>query len=284
VRAAHLLNLTQSALSHQIKLIESHFGAELFERKSVPPAFSASGLRLLALASEVLPLVAQAERDVVRLCAGGAGQLRIAVECHTCFDWLMPAMDAFRNRWSDVEMDIVSGFHADPIGLLHQHRADVAIVSEQDESENVEFHPLFTFEVIALVANEHPYAQKSCLSASDFADQTLITYPVPDDMLDVMRLVLQPANINPQRRTSELTIAILQLVASGRGIAALPRWAVQPYLNRNYVKALPITQHGIKGKLFAACSQQISQRPYVADFVKATRESCFLTLTEIELL
>ena len=97
----------------------------MFERKSVPPQFSATGLRLLALADAVLPQVEDAERDVARLLTGQGGQLRIAVECHTCFDWLMPAMDAFRHRWPEVELDIVSGFHADPVGLLHQDRADV---------------------------------------------------------------------------------------------------------------------------------------------------------------
>ncbi len=49
---------------------------------------------------------------------------------------------------------------------------------------------------------------------------------VPDDMLDLLRKVLLPAGINPPRRHSELTIAIIQLVASRRGIAALPYWTV----------------------------------------------------------
>jgi LysR family transcriptional regulator, regulator for metE and metH len=284
VRAAQLLNLTQSALSHQIKLLESLYGVALFERKSVPPTFSAAGLRLLALADAVLPQVQAAERDVARLSTDGVGQLRIAVECHTCFDWLMPAMDAFRHRWPDVEMDIVSGFHPDPIGLVHQNRADIAVVSVQDESERVEFHPLFAFEVVALIANDHRFVERSYLKAKDFAAETLITYAVPDEMLDVVRLVLKPAGVNPARRTTELTAAILQLVASGRGVAALPRWAVQSYLDRNYVTARAITQRGLKGKLYMVCNKKTGQRPYLIDFVRATRENCFLTLSKIELL
>src|SRR4051812_15244161 len=112
VRAAQLLNLTQSALSHQIKLMEDRYQAPLFERKSVPIAFTATGSRLLALADSVLPSVEQAERDVARLSQGDKGQLRVALECHTCFDWLMPVMDEFRQRWPEVEIDLVSGFHS----------------------------------------------------------------------------------------------------------------------------------------------------------------------------
>ncbi|HWV63857.1 MAG TPA: LysR family transcriptional regulator, partial [Oxalicibacterium sp.] len=261
LRAATLLNVTQSALSHQIKQLEDHHGTPLFERKSVPVRFTPAGERLLKLADAVLPQVAESERDLVRLEQGTAGQLRIAVECHTCFDWLMPSMDVFRGRWPEVELDIVSGFQADPVGLLYEHRADVAIVSDIDPDETVDYHPLFRFEIVALLAHDHPLAKKEYLTARDFAGDTLITYPVPDDMLDVVRQVLKPAGVKPERRTTELTVAMLQLVASRRGIAALPLWAVQPYLNRNYVTARRITKDGLTGRLYAASVPEISAKP-----------------------
>ncbi len=285
VRAAQLLNLTQSALSHQIKLLEDHFGAQLFERKSLPPQFSTTGLRLLQLADAALPLVEEAERDVARLASAHGGQLRIVVECHTCFDWLMPAMDAFRQRWPEIELDIVSGFHPDPVAVLLQSRAEVAIVSEVDLDESVDYHPLFSFEIVALLANDHPLTSKNFLSPRHFADQTLISYPVPDDMLDLMRQVLMPAGIEPaHRRTTELTVAILQLVASGRGIATLPRWAVQNYLDRGYVTARPVGRKGLTGRLYMACTQASSDQPWLADFVAITRSTCFKGLQDIVLL
>ncbi|WP_010458999.1 LysR family transcriptional regulator [Acidovorax radicis] len=289
VRAAQLLNLTQSALSHQIKLLEDRYGQPLFERKSVPPQFTAVGERLLALADAMLPQVEGAERDIARLVLGQGGQMRIAVECHTCFDWLMPAMDAFRTRWPEVELDIVSGFHADPVGLLHQGRADVAIVSEVDADETgVDYHALFGFEIRALLANTHPLVAKPHLVAQDFADQTIITYPVPDEMLDLIRQVLEPAGVRPPRRTTELTVAMLQLVASGRGVAALPLWAVQSYLDRGYVTARPIAagpgDKGLRGELHAACLPSLSAKAYLQDFVQVTRETSFVTLKGVELL
>ncbi|MDM0077092.1 LysR family transcriptional regulator [Variovorax sp. J2P1-59] len=285
VRAAQLLNLTQSALSHQIKLLEDHFGLALYERKSVPPQFSAAGLRLLELADRTMPMIGEAERDLARLSLGRAGQLRIVVECHTCFDWLMPAMDAFRQRWPEIELDIVSGFHPDPIALVLQDRADVAIVSEQDADETVDYHPLFRFEIVALVANDHPLISKPHLTARHFADQTLITYPVPDDMLDIVRQVLEPAGVAPaQRRTTDLTVAMLQLVASGRGIATLPLWAVQGYLDRGYITARRVGKNGLTGELHMACSAATSRQAWLADFVQITRETCFKSLPGIDLL
>lgn len=284
LRAAALLNVTQSALSHQVKQLEDHYGVLLFERKSAPLRFTPAGERLLKLADAVLPQLAGAERDLLRLGQGAAGQLRIAVECHTCFDWLMPAMDVFRSRWPEVELDIVSGFQADPVGLLYGHRADIAIVSEADPEESVDYHPLFRFEIVALLAKDHPLALREQLEAADFATDTLITYPVPDEMLDVVRQVLKPAGVNPARRTTELTVAMLQLVASRRGIATLPIWAAQNYLNRDYVLAKRIGSGGLHGRLYTACLPETSGRPYLADFVAMTRQSCYLDLRGIELL
>lgn len=286
-RAAQLLNLTQSALSHQLKGLEEHYGAALFERKSNPVSFTAPGQRLLRLADAVLPQVDEAERDVARLVSGAAGALRIAVECHTCFDWLMPAMDAFRQRWPEVELDIVSGFHADPVGLLHQDRAEVAIVSELDEEgegSGIAFLPLFSFEIVALLPQGHALLGKPALAAEDFAGQTLITYPVPDEMLDLVRRVLQPAGIAPARRTTELTVAMLQLVASGRGLAALPLWAVKSYVDRGYVASQRIGPDGLTGRLYAAVPERLRERPYVAEFVRLMRETSLLTLPGVTLL
>ena len=217
--AAKRVYLTQSALSHQIKLMEEQFGLLLFERKSNPLRFTAAGDRLIRLANEILPKVVDAERELARVKHGDAGQLRIAVECHTCFDWLMPAMDEFRQHWSLVELDIVSGFHTDPVGLLLSHRADWAIVSDVEQNDDVLFKPLFSYEMVGICSKDHPLANKEVWQAEDFAEETWVTYPVPDDMLDLYRQVLKPKGINPPRRTTELTIALIQLVASRRGIA-----------------------------------------------------------------
>ncbi len=238
----------------------------------------------MALATSVLPQVASAERDVARLREGEAGQLRIAVECHTCFDWLMPAMDTFRERWPEVELDIVSGFHADPVGLMLEGRADLAVVSELEIDARVSHQPLFVSEMVALVARDHALAAKPYLDASDFASETLITYPVPDDMLDLIRKVLRPAGVNPPRRTTELTVAMLQLVASKRGIAALPRWSVQNYLDRGYIAARPVTAAGLTTELYAAIPAERAELAYLREFVSIVRDVSLTALPGISLL
>ncbi|QIF02246.1 LysR family transcriptional regulator [Roseimicrobium sp. ORNL1] len=284
-KAAARLHLTQPAVSHQVKALEDLYGIPLFERKTVPLRLTPGGQRLLGLAREVEVRVAEAERDLSRIADGRAGQLRIAVECHSCFDWLMPSMDAFRERWPEVEMDLVSGFHADPVGLLGEDRADLVIVSHAIKRPDIAFHPLFRYEVSALLAKEHPLTAKPFLSARDFAKETLVTYPIPDDRIDVLREVLIPARVEPaKRRTTELTVAILQLVASKRAVAAMPRWAVQPFLDREYVVARPIGKKGLQSALHAATTEAAAGAAYMRDFLDIMRRVSFASLSGITAL
>lgn len=281
-KAAKRVHLSQPAVSHQIRAVEAHYEIELFERKSDPLRLTAAGERFVELAYQVTRSVQDGERDLARIAQGQAGQLRIAVECHSCFDWLMPAMDAFREHWPQVELDLVSGFHADPIGLLGENRADLVIVSRALKRPDVAFHSLFAYEVLGLLSRHHPLTRKPYLTARDFESETLVTYPIPDDRLDLVREVLQPAKINPTRRTTELTVAILQLVASGRGVAALPGWAVQPYLDRSYVVPKPIGKKGLQSRLYVATTRAASKVAYMEEFLRIMREVSFSTLKGIE--
>ena len=276
--AAKRVCLTQSALSHQIRALEQHYDTPLFERKSNPIRFTPAGERLLQLARELMPLLAAAQRDMAQIIEGEAGELRVAVECHTCFDWLMPAMDTFRPLWPQVELDIVSGFQADPVGLLLTHRADLAIVSEAAAQSGIVYQPLFAYEMVGICAKDHPLADKAVWQAADFAAETLISYPVPDDMLDLLRKILLPAGINPARRHSELTVAIIQLVASRRGIAALPYWTVMPYLEKGYVVARQIGHTPLQSELYAAMRQDDADKSFLDNFCQIVRERSFAEL------
>jgi LysR family transcriptional regulator for metE and metH len=282
VRAAQLLNLTQSALSHQIKLLEDRYGAALFERKSVPIAFTATGSRLLELADLVLPKVDQAERDVNQLAQGHQGSLRVALECHTCFDWLMPVMDAFRQRWPEVDIDLVSGFHSEPVDLLRAGEADLVIGSVTSNEYTV--FPLFRFEILLVMAQKHRLQAQRRLAPLDLEGETIITYPVPEQRIDLIREFLRPNGVNFERRTAELTVAILQLVASRRGVAALPNWAIKNYVDYDYVSARPLGEQGLWSDLFVSVPPALAQKAYVTDFVSVIREQCAATLDGIKLL
>ena len=157
-------------------------------------------------------------------------------------------------------------------------------MSEAVPQAGIVYQPLFAYEMVGICAPDHPLAQKDVWQAEDFRDETLISYPVPDDMLDLLRKVLLPRGINPTRRHSELTIAIVQLVASKRGIAALPYWSVMPYVEKQYVVARTLTDTPLQSELYAALRAEDAERAYLTDFCNIVRNEGFATLPGLSAL
>src|SRR3989442_1187953 len=261
-RAAERVHLTQSALSHQLKALESHYGLAMVKRHGQSVQLTEPGRRLVALGRTVMSEVQAAERDLAKLARKPTGTLRIALECHTCFDWLMPIMDAFRKHWPEVELDLVSGFHPNPLALLADNKTDLLIGSENKPTRGAVYHPPFRLQVLAVMPTDHRLKAKRYLAASDFAKETLITYPVPEERIDLIRRVLKPAKIHPRRRTTELTVAILQLVASRRGVAALPNWGIKNYVDYGYVIARRIGKSGLWSNLYGATTGEVARLPF----------------------
>lgn len=272
-RAADQLNMTQSALSHQIKGIEDQAGVELFVRRSKPLKLSAAGLKLLAAAEEILPRVAALEAEFEGLVQGKAGRMHIAIECHACFEWLLPVLEAFRKAWPDVDVDIRPGLAFDALPALRREEVDLVVSSDPEDIAGTDFTPLFDYEPVFVASSAHPLAQKDVIEAEDFRGQTLITYPVERARLDVFSQLLTPAKVEPGAvRQVELTAVILLLVASNRGVAVLPDWVVrQVRYNSDYVTRR-LTKEGITRRLYAATRAEDSARPYVAHLIRLARQ------------
>jgi len=276
-RAADHLNMTQSALSHQIKGIEDQAGIELFVRRSKPLRLSSAGLKLLAAAEDILPRVAALEAEFEGLVQGSAGRLHIAIECHACFEWLFPVLEAFRKAWPEVDVDIRPGLAFDALAALRREEVDLVISSDPEEMEETDFLPLFDYDPVFVASAQHPLAARAAIKAQDFVGQTLITYPVDRARLDIFSQVLFPARVEPAAvRQVELTAVILLLVASNRGVAVLPDWVVrQVRYNADYVTRpilSPTTGQPVTRRLYAATRSQDTARPFMAHLVRLARQ------------
>lgn len=274
-RAARQLHLTQSALSHQIRTLEEYFEVGLYFRQHKPLKLTAAGNSLLVLAQQILPQVEAVDYKLRQMASGRSGRLHITIECHSCFEWLIPALDQYRLQWQEVEVDIRLGTNFDPLPALSGGDIDLVITSDQTQHATLVFEPLFEYEALVVMANDHVLSDKTEISAQDFTHQTLITYPVAQERLDIFNRFLNPAGVTPASiRQSELTAMIIQLVASRRGIAVLPDWVVEEYLQRNYISARRLRTsggEGMKGTLFAAIRQQEAEQAYLQGFVALAR-------------
>ncbi|NAZ38320.1 LysR family transcriptional regulator [Rubellimicrobium sp. CFH 75288] len=271
--AAARLGLTQSALSHQIRSLEEGAGVPVLVRATRPLRLSPAGLRLLAAARAVLPQIAALEADLGGLRRGRAGRMHVAVECHACFEWLLPVLDRFRRAWPEVDIDIRAGLAFDALAALRREEVDL-VISSDPGGEGLSYAPLFDYAPVLVAAEDHPLAAREAVEAADFRGQTLLTYPVERTRLDVFTELLGPAGVEPAAiRPVELTAMILLLVAAGRGVAVLPDWVVRG-AGREGLAVRPLRRDGrpVTRRLFAATRESDAARPFVAHLVRLARE------------
>ena len=273
-RAAEQLHLTQSALSHQIKALENYYGTPLFLRSTKPLSLTPAGLKLLALARQIVPQIDAVDRQLRHYAQGASGRLYLAIECHACFDWLLPVLDRYRRQWPEVEIDIRLGLSFEPITALLKGDVDLVISSDPQPHKDLRFEPLFDYEALLALAHDHPLTAKAYIVPEDLLDQTLVTYPVERKRLDVFTRFLQPAGVEPADvRQAELTAIILLLVATQKGVAVLPDWVLHESMNHHRFTTRPVGDNGMHGTLYAAVRQAEGDTPYIRGFIDLSREA-----------
>ncbi len=266
--AASQLHQTQSALSHQFTDIEQRLGFRLFVRKSQPLRFTTQGEILLQLAEQVLPLIQQA----LQAChQPDQTHLRLAIECHSCIQWLTPALQLFRQTWPHVNVDFTSGVTFDPKPALQQGDLDMVLTSDIINRSDLHYSPLFDYEVKLVLAPDHPLVNKAFITPQDLADEVVLIYPVQRQRMDIWQHFLQPAGVSPQVKSVDNTLLLIQMVAATMGIAALPHWVIESFERQNLVVTRSIG-NGLWSRLYAAVRNGEQHQPAINAFIDHARE------------
>ena len=271
-RAAEMLNITQSALSHQVRALEDQAGTSLFLRQQKPMRLSPAGMRLLTLARQVLPMVEAAEAEIRGVTQGRVGRMHIAMECHACFNWLLPALDGFRHNWPEVDIDVRAGLAFTALPALIRGDADMVISSDPEDLPGIRFEPLFDYHPLLAVPAAHALARRDFAEPADLAAETLIAYPMDRARLDVFSHFLGPAGVEPAAvREIELTDVILLLVASARGVAVLPDWVLAREAANPEIRTLRLGRDGVTRRLYAAIRDEDRDLPFMQDMLRLAR-------------
>ena len=270
-RAGAVLHLTQSALSHQLRDIESRLGAALFLRVGKRMVLTPAGERVLRSAEEVLATIERTEDAIRHLSGAKRGLLRLTTECYTCYHWLPALLKRYRTAHPQVDIRIDGAATADPIAHLLEGRLDVAIVSDPVRDRRILVTPLFDDEVLVVLNPRHPLASKSFVRPEDLAEETLLTYSPKEESTFYQRYLV-PAGVTPVVQQVQLTEALIELVKAGLGVAALARWAVSPVVRAGAVRAVPFTRQGYRRTWSAATLKDVARVPHVRDFIRLVVE------------
>ena len=271
--AARELNLTQSALSHTIRKLEDSLGIPVWHREGRRLRPTQAGEYLLAVANRVLPQLDHAEARLSQFACGERGTLKIGIECHPCYQWLLKVVSPYLSSWPDVEVDVKQKFQFGGIGALFGYEIDMLVTPDPLYKPGLSYESVFDYEQVLVVGPKHPLRESPFAEPSDLRYETLITYPVEIDRLDIYTQFLIPEGIGPKRQKSiESTDIMLQMVESGRGVAALPRWLVTEQAARFDVFPVQLGKKGIAKQIFLGLRSEDAEIDYLHAFIDLARQ------------
>jgi len=272
--AADVLCLTQSALSHTVKKIEAQLGTPIWTREGRSLHLTQAGQYLLVLANRVLPQLEHAEQIMRQFAQGERGILRIGMECHPCYQWLLNVVSPYLTSWPDVDVDVKQRFQFGGIGALLDYEIDLLVTPDPLYKPGLLFQPVFDYEQVLVVSKNHRLANKKYILPAELSEETLITYPVEIERLDIYKQFLLPANCVPKKHKAiETTDIMLQMVASGRGVAALPGWLVTEYEKRMEIKQVRLGRSGIAKQIFLGMRETDTEIDYLQAFIQLANQT-----------
>lgn len=265
-RAGDALNLSQSALSHQLRDIEDRLSASLFHRVGKRMVLTTAGDALLRAAGQVLDIVDRTEEEIRKAGKSEAMRLRITTQCYTCYHWLPGLLKEYRLKHPNVDVQVDADATPRPIKSLLEGRIDLAIVKDRVRDRRLVERPLFDDELLVILSPAHRLAGRAVIEPKDFADETLIIYPPREESSMLQHLLAR--GISPKTvQQVQLSEAIIELVKAGLGIAAMARWAVEPYVRAGVIRTARLTRTGFRRRWGAAMLRDMAEAPHARDFI-----------------
>jgi len=268
-KAATGLHLTQSALSHQLRDIESRFNTAFFLRVGKRMVLTAAGRRVLESAGRILDELGRVEEDIRQLAQQRDGMIRVATQCNTGYHWLPPLLARFNRKHPRVSVSIMADATDRPVQALVNGQIDLAILTYDVIDPRLRLRRLFTDEMVALVSRQHPWASRAWVSPRQLATEHLLLYSSAPEESFVLRRILGPAGLTPTRFTFiMLTEAMIEMAKAGLGVAVLPRWSAQAAIATRSIVPLSITRRGIRRNWTAATLKALAEPAWLADFIE----------------
>lgn len=271
-KAKDALFLSQSALSHQLKEIESQLGTQLFHRVNKQLILTTAGKMVLESAERVLDEIEQTELSIKKYVSGDTGTLRLATQCYTCYHWLPSLMTNFKKEFPNVELEIFHNNNADVEDQILDGNIDVAIIYESSDRPNVDYFELFRDEMFLLVPKTHPLAKKPYVDPEDFENQNIIIHSYPLESVTLFSQVLSPHNIKPKNVMQvQVVEAVIEMVKAGMGLNVMAKWIIEPHIDHHDIALVPVTKRGLHRTWYAIMLKQENTPQYLKNFVNHLR-------------
>jgi LysR family transcriptional regulator for metE and metH len=268
-RAADRLNVTQSAVSHQLREIEGQLGTPIFIRSGRRMLPTPAGRLIVDAADDVLGTIARLEAKIDRLARHAGSELRVCTHCYTGYSWLPSIVAGLRRRYPRSVLQVVPEYTVDPIGALLDAKLDMALMNDESGDRRLRHRELFDDEHVAVVPASHRWASQPFVTAEQIANEPLYLFSRSIENSFIVRKVLRPAGLTPANATYlQLPEGILEMVRAGMGATVLPKWSIAHALGSGGIKAVRITRPGLFRKWYAVTLSDVALTPLMEEFIR----------------
>ena len=267
--AANSLHLSQSALSHSIKKLESVLGTALWIKQGRQLELTSSGKYLLSESKRLLPQLERLDERLLEHAKGELGAIKIGMECHPCYQWLLKVVERFLSAYPKIDVDVKQRFQFGGMAALFNKEIDLLVTPDPIYRKGIKFTGVFDYEQVLIVSKEHPLASRKVVAPEDLTKETLYTYPVDIERLDIYSQFLLPAQCLPRKRkVIEATEIMLQLVTASRGVTTMPRWLADKYGEELPICAISLGPKGIQKTIHLGTREQQEENAPVMRFLE----------------
>ena len=224
---ARRLHLTQSAISHSMKALETELGLSLIERSGRKALLTQAGQSLVARAEKILIEMSKARSELQHLARWGGSRLRLGASSTACQYLLPPVIREFRRQFPHWQIEVSSRDTMQCLEDVKEGVLDLALCMDAPGMEReLTFRPLFSEEIRVVLPASHAKAKQKTIAAADVVNEPMLSYTATSYLTQIIRTHLEREGLRVPPPVIELGSleAIKEMVKLEMGIAIMPSW------------------------------------------------------------
>lgn len=272
-KAANMLNMTQPAISHHIRLLEEYYGVRLIEKKNKIMELTEPGKILYKYAEEIRQ-ISKIAKSQISNAEGFIKRYNIGATL-TIGGYVLPRIIGkykIRNKNTDILLRVENTETI--VGMLYSGEINLGVIEGPFDRKKLSYEKLKDDELVLAVATSHPLAKRKAVALEEVLGEKLILREAGSGTRRVFEDYLEeegynPKNINPYMEIGDIT-AIISLVESGLGVTVVSKEALKTHIKSKTIKAISFKKKKIMRE-FNFIYLKDSEQEFIEDFISFCR-------------
>lgn len=243
-KAAETLHMTQPAVTFQVRQLEEHFGARLFDRTHNKIRLTEAGGRAFEYAERIFSLYDEMESSVRELTGEVSGILKLGASTTLAEYFLPNILGRFKQEFPDVQIRLKESNSDGIANLVENNQIDLGIVEAEIDGKNLHVQKCGEQEMMLVVSPSHPLANHTCVSAEELGNFPWICREEGSATRGILLDYLEQHGMNYGELDVVMELgspeSIKGAIGANLGMSILTLATVQKDLRLGTLKAIPL--------------------------------------------